>query len=335
MIIGCNRQPYNIFNGEFRHVAYTGKVKSLTGEVVDIDAVGGRLTWIADTLFLVYKPYDEEGFVSVFNLNSYKLLSKNLIIKGRGPNEYLDAWLVHVETDGTRVKAWFSVNYRDRLICIDVTASIGQQKLVVEREIELNIEDKFAIFRAFFDTDTSIVLQSLFNNDQISLYNPVSSEKRILGWLYLQEYDRQNINDLGAGYVYNARKSVLVGGMVFFDQINYYPLRDGKPFSVSSTRKAIKYDDVKKMLVNDRPIYYGIGCYDEDMLIWTYSSGKNRYEQFSLDQNFLHIFNWEGELQKIYELDRCLVGHSYDKKTGYLYGVDIETDKILKYKLDL
>ena len=78
-LIGCKWQTYNIFNGEFRYVKYAGKVESLYGEEVDIDVMGIRRTWIADTLFLVQNPRSDEAFLSIYHLNSHKLLYKNLL----------------------------------------------------------------------------------------------------------------------------------------------------------------------------------------------------------------------------------------------------------------
>lgn len=335
MCVGCDKPSYNIFCGEFRHIEYIGNVEAIKAEEVDIDAFGVRLTWITDSLFFAIDPRNEEAFVSVYSLSSNKILYKNLILKGRGPNEYLDAWLIYAYTDNTGTKAWFSVNYMEKLICVNVSESIVCQRFVVEKEVELDVEDKFALFRVFIDSDTSVVLQRLYNNDLISIYNPTSKTTRSIGWLYSQDYNKQDVSDLGADYVYNASKSILVGAMVFFDQINFYPIIEGKPFSISTARNALWYDDVKRVQVNDRPTFYGIVSYDENMLMCTYSSGKNRHELFSKEQNFLHIISWEGELLKIYELDRYLVGHSYDSRTGYLYGIDMETDRILRYKIDL
>jgi len=334
---GCNRQTYNIFNGEFRHVSYANNIELLTGEAIDIDAIGIWRTWIADTILLVHPPRNEEAFVSIYSLNSHKLLYHNLLLTGRGPNEYLEADMCHLYTDSFGIKAWISVNYREKLICVNITASIIQQQLVVEREIVLELEDKFAIHSAFFDADTSIVLQSIFNNDHISIYNPVSGKTRFVGWLYSQNYHNYiDVSDLSVLYVYNRQKSILAGGMAYFNQINFFPIKEGTSFSVSTTRKPIRYDNIKDIPSNLRLNYYGSVCYNEDMLIFTSKgngSGKKSSESLTAENNFLHIVNWDGELLKIYEIDCCLVGHSFDKRTGYLYGINVETDRILRYKI--
>ena len=334
-MISCSRPPYNIFNGEFRHVSYTDKVELLTGELVPIDTIWIWETHIIDSLFFINDYTSERAFYSIYSLNSLTLLYDHLILCGRGPNEYNEASFFHAYTDKNGIKAWFSVNDRRKLICVDITASILQQRLVAEREVELNVEDRFAVISVLFDTDTSFILRSLYNNDLISVYNPLSGKTRPMGWLYSQEYDSRNISDLGCGYVYNASKSILAGGMGFFDQINFYPLKDGKPFSISISPQAIRYDDVKRMQMDNRPRYYGYTCYTEDIIIMTYAAGKDRYEERSPEQNYLHIVNWDGDLLKIFKLDCYLVFPSYDKRTGYLYGFDIETDRMLRYKINL
>jgi hypothetical protein len=335
LLTGCQRPSYNIFNGEFRHVTYTDKVELLTGEQVQIDTIGIWETWIEDSLLFVNDYTSEKAFYSIYSLNSNELLYDHLIMRGRGPNEYIEARLFHIYSNEMGVKAWFSVNHRERLLCIDITASILKQQLVVEREVNLNMEDKFALFSVHFDSDTSFVMRSLFNNDQILIYNTVSQNTHSLEWLYTQEYSRQDISDFGCGYVYNASRSILAGGMGFFDQINFFPLKERKPFSISTSPKAIRYDEVKIKHMNDRSRYYGYVCYTEDVIIVTYTAGKDRYKERSPEQNFLHIVSWEGELLKIFETDCYLASISYDKRTSYLYGIDIETDRILRYKLNM
>ena len=334
-LISCKEPTYNIFKGDFKGVAYTGKVELLSGELVHIDTIGIWETFIIDSLIFLNDYTSNKAFYSIYSLNSNELLYDQLILFGRGPNEFIEARLFHVYSDNTGVKAWFSVNFRDKLICVDITASILKQHLVVEKEIELNMEDKFALLCVFYASDTSFVTRSLFNNDQISIYNSVSQRTRFLGWLYTQEYDHQNPSDLGCGYVYNTSKSILAGGMGFFDQINFYPIKTGKPFSISTSPKAIRYDDVKRMQMNDRPRYYGYACYTDEMILLTYTAGKDRYKELSPEQNFLHIVTWEGELLKIFELDCYLIAPSYDERTGYLYGINIDTGCIVKYKIDL
>ena len=334
-IVSCE-YPYNIFNGEFRYVEYTGNIEALTGEAVDIDDVGILFTWIADSLLLTKNPYDEKGFISVYSLESHQRLLDYLVLNGRGPNEYYAVEMVRLFTDSTGVKAWLEVNYREKLICVDVTASIIIQKLVVEQEVEITLEDQYAVFRAFFDSDTSVVLQSFFNNDQISMYNPVTGQVRYVGWLYSEDYNRQDVADLSTNYVYNAKKSVIVGGMCSFNQINFYPLKNGAPFSISTARKAIRYNDFKSIIPDKkRPRYYGSVYFDEDRLILGYDDKKNDYELYSVENNFLHVVSWEGELLHIFQLDRHIDGHSYDKRTGYLYGVDWEDTQIYRFKIDL
>ena len=335
LLAGCKPSSYNIFNGEYRYKKYANSVELLSGELVQIDTIGIWETWIEDSLLFMSDYTSEEAFYSIYSLHSNQLLYDHLFLFGRGPNEYHEARLFHLYSDEKGVKAWFSVNYRTKMICVDITTSILTQHLVVEREVELNVEDKFALFCVFYDSDTSFVMRSTFNNDHISIYNSISQKTQSIGWLYSQEYPRYEPSDLGCGYVYNASKSMLAGGMGFFDQINFYPLKEEKPFSVSISPKAIRYDDVKAKPMNDRSRYYGYVCYTDDILIFTYSAGKERYTERSPEKNYLHIVSWEGELLKIYELDCYLIWPSYDKRTGYLYGIEMETDRVLRYPLNI
>ena len=335
LVVCCDQQSYNVFNGTFRYVKCPDNIELLKGEEIDIEAMGDFETWIADTLlFVKLSRNGGEAFASIYHLDSRKILFEHFILKGNGPNEYLEAEIVHFIIDSERICAWISVNYRDKLILVDVTASIALQRLVVEREIELDVEDKFAIFNIYFDSDTSIVLRSIFNNDHITVFNPLTGKTRSLGWLYSEEYTYQDFSDFAAYYVYSTEKKVLVGGMSCFDQVNFYPLGEDAPFSISTARKAIRYSHVKGTPWEERKVYYPLYvCFNDNMLFLTYQNRVEYRDRHSSETIFLQVVNWEGELLQVFELDCFLLGQSYDSRTGYLYGVDWETERIVRYKI--
>lgn len=338
-IAGCCQKPYNIFNGEYRYIEYKEDVESLTGEIVDIDDIEIRRTWIADTLLFAqlaseWSPVEPDGWLSVYNLNNNQKLLKHLVLRGRGPNEYSSAETIRFFSDSTGVKAWLLVNSREKIILVNVSASIQKQRLVVEKEIEFNLEDKYASLMVFYDSDTSFVVRSLFNNDQISIYNTVTERTHFECWLYSEEYDYHSRNDMAAIYQYHPHKKILAGGMAFFDQINFYSLNGMNSFSISNNPKVMRYKNIKSIPIEERHDYLSNGCAGNEYLFFGYRP-YNEKKDDNIAGVYLRIVSWEGALIKIIRLDRTISGTSFDDRTGYLYGVDWNTDEILRYTIEL
>jgi len=336
LLVGGCCHPYNFFNGTFCYEPFTGIVEQLKVEPVNIDVLGFKILWIEDTVLLVSTPRDHEKLVSVYSLHDYRPLFEGLILKGRGPNEHLQASFVSSFTDSAGIKIWFSVDYRQQLICIDLTRSIIDKKSVIIKEIDLSqIEDSFSLYRMSVQCDTSIILEKVFNNVIISTYNPISNKESQIGWLYSEEIEKRNITVIAStGFFYDNTRSMLVSGMIFFNQINFFNI--GHPeqsFSISTAKEATHYNIVKQVEVGERPQYYIGPCQADDMLIFGYQNGKTSYEYTSPENNYLYIVNWEGKIERVILLDRPFTGDAFDKYTGYFYGTDNETQEILKYKI--
>ena len=337
LAVGCN-QSYNFFNGKYLYSPYNGIVDHLNGEVVDIDILGFKILWIEDSVLLVSTRQDPQKLVSAYSLHDYHPLYEGLILKGRGPNEFLNVSFVSSFTDSVGIKIWLSVDYGQKLLCIDLTCSIKNQNLVIIKEIDLSqLEDLFALFRISVQCDTSIILERIYSNVHITNYNPVSKKETSIGWLYSEEIDRSNVTDIAStGFFFDAEKSFLISGMLFFNQINFFDLRyPEQSFSTSTAKKSTHYYLINQVEVGVRPQYYYGPIDGHNMLIFGYLNGKNQYGYESTENNFLHIVDWNGKTRHVFLLDRPFTGDAFDKRTGYLYGTDNETQDILKYKLQL
>ena len=335
LAVGCNRS-YNLFNGTYRYEPYSGVIEQLIAEPVGIDVLGFKVLWIEDSLLFVSTPQGPGKLVSVHSLNDYRPIYEGLLLRGNGPNEYFNMEFISSYTDSLGIKMWFSVDYLRKLLCVDITRSIADKKLTIIKEVDLSqLEDSFALHYVFMQSDSSFVLMRGFTNYQISVYNSVSQKERFIGWLYAQNVENQNITDLSAGSIYDPDKSVLVSGMSFFNQINFYYLEHPEhSFSISSAKKATHYNLVRQIgEMAERPWYYGSRCRADDMIVFTYLGGKKGYEMDSLDDNYLHIVDRNGKFQRMIQIDRPFAGEAFDKRTGYLYGVDAETWDIIKYKI--
>jgi hypothetical protein len=336
---GCDSK-YNFFKGEYRYQPYTGEIVSIVAVPTGFDALGATSLWIEDSILVAHFFYDSEVLLSAYSLRTGELLCKNLILKGNGPNEYKYSSFVNSYTNATGSKLWVQVNVNKELLCIDLTESIRKGSIVVKQKIDLwQFDDHSSLLKSFIDSDTSLVLLNVHDNMEVSIGNLHTGQKVFYDWVFSEDaLHRSEGMFSSSGYSYNAQKKVFVSDMYYFDQVNFFPLSpEGERFSVSTKPKPLRFRNLIERYPdpNGMPNYYTGGCYTDAYLICKYSGGTNRYERAEADiPEFLHIFNWEGELLKIIALDRSLSGLAIDSRNHTLYGIDAAGD-IVKYTLPL
>ena len=329
---------HNFFKGEYRYQPYNGEIVSVTGVPTDFDAMGATFLWIEDSILVAHFYYDSEVLLSAYNLRTEKLLCKNLMLKGNGPNEYSEVNFVSSCTDAMGSKLWVKVDINEKLLCIDLTESIRKGSIAVIQEIDLHqFEDHNSLLKSFILSDSSLVMLNVHDNTEISVGNLHTGQKVFYDWVFSEDVlHRGEWIFLSSGYSYNAQKEIFAGGMAFFDQVNFFTLSPERGrFSVSTRPKPLRFRSLlgRYSDPNEMPNYYLGGCSSDTYLIYKYSGGTNRYERAEADiPECLHVFNWEGDLLKIIALDRALSDFAFDSRNHTLYGIDAEGE-IVKYAL--
>ena len=279
-----------------------------------------------------------EALLSAYDLRTQGLLCKNLMLKGNGPNEYLWTDFLSSYSDSLGGKLWVSADRK--MVCIDLVESIRKEKMVVFKEVDLRqFENNYPIIQSFASSDTSLVLLSIINNMEVLTGDLRTGQSVFYDWMFSEDIpSRDDMTFLSSGLFYNAQRKILAGGMVFFNQVNFFPIsQEINKFSVSTKSRPVRYQHLQEYYAdfNEIPYYYTRGCCTDEYLICKYSGGKNRYEQAEEGvHDFLHIFNWDGDLLKIIALDRRLLAIAFDSHNNTLYGIDVE-DEIVRYKFSI
>ena len=341
LLVACQHSD-NFFNGEYRYQPYSGEVLSVNGEETKFDKLTATGLWIEDTILIVMSHMSSEKLLSAYSLNTQEFLC-DLILKGNGPDEYLWMHFVNSYTDETGSKLWVMVTLPVlKLLCIDLTASILEQKMVLYKEIQLDFEDSFQLSWCFPMNDTSLLLlHHRYNNFSLSVGNIETKETIFTSYLFSEDVEREEGTLIWDAFCYNSEKSLLAGGALFFDQINFYPIAQKQlPYSISTNhRKAITYNNFRGNVSRDaeyfykQPLYYlAGGYYSNNYLMFRYANGQNERGYPLRTQEVLYIFNWTGDLEKIVHLNQALMSIAYDTKNQYLYGVTPDYD-IVRFKL--
>ncbi|MFA5851019.1 MAG: hypothetical protein WC833_14205 [Bacteroidales bacterium] len=305
LLLGCNNK-HNIFDGDFRYVKFKGEPMVLNGEKVNLEIPGVMEMEIVDTFLVAFTPMNNEGFISVYSTNSYKSLYKNIIKKGRGPNEFTN-WLNlcnknYIDTSGTVI--WLEDNNLQFLLAVNLTKSVRQQELVIENKVNLaNIcNNNTSKIQRLKDTvflkleyDQLERVQGKYiwsvDNFNLSVYNTISMKNVFATQLYTQK--APNINFFAGSLNVKPDNSRLAITMMSFNQINFMSL-DGKDrFSVSTSKEPMKIESLTEN-DNEKMLYY-TSVYFNDNLIMAVYAKESRIDAGKAG-TVIHVFNWQGDI---------------------------------------
>lgn len=339
---GC-KNDRNIFDGTFRQVSFKGDTLVLNGEKVNLEIPGVMNFEIVDTFLVAFTPMNNDGFISVYSANSYKVLYKNLIRKGRGPNEFT-SWVNlcnknYVDTSGAII--WLDDNNNQFLLAANLTKSVHQHELIIEKSMDLSDIPKSNTFTIKRLTDTTYLkldsdhleqLKGSFiwsvDNFNLSVYNTVSKKNIFSKQLYTQK--ATNINFFGGSLSVKPDNTRLVITMMSFDQINFMFLDGKEMFSVSTSKEPIK---IESLIENDNErMQYYTSVYFNDNLIMAVYAKESRIDAGKTGTE-IHVFNWEGDLLNIIKTVQYIPSITVDEKKGYLYGLDLITEEIYRYDI--
>lgn len=342
-LLGGCKNDSNIFDGTFRHVSFKGDTLVLNGEKVNLEIPGVMEFEIVDTFLVAFTPMNNEGFISVYNANSYKLLYKNLIRRGRGPNEFT-SWVNlcnkhYVDTTGAII--WLDDNSKKFLLAVNLTKSVHQHELIIEKSVDLSDIPKSNTFTIKRLTDTTYLKLDSYNNKQLegsfilsvdnfilSVYNSVSKKIVFSKQLYTQK--AANINFFSGSLSVKPDNSRLVITMMSFDQINFMSLDGKEKFSVSTRKKPIKIESLTEN-DNERIEYY-TSVYFNDNLIMAVYAKESRIDAGKAGTE-IHVFNWKGDLLNIIKTVQYTPSITVDEAKGYMYGLNLTNEEIYIYDI--
>ena len=310
----------NICKGEFVYLENPGKIEILSGTKLDMEAIGFNEVTIAGNYILTFSSSNQPGLLSVCDKNTGKLLAKDLIKNGRGPNEYSNIALIKIETDTSGIKVWLTANSVQSVILLNITESLELGKPVIEAEIPIGPGGKAGILSSFMEDRDHFLLFGYSEeqkNMYVSRYDSTNEKTDTLGYLYTRPIE---FTDASASYIYNQKHQYLVLGQVFFNQIYFYSLRnEAGSFSVSPDKSPVKFNLIQDTPYPDRKVYFTSSFATDDLLVFLDS------------QNRVLFLDWEGNILKTAELDHPATSIVLDEKTKTLYGINQAREEVYGY----
>ncbi len=342
LLSGCNNK-HNIFDGDFRYVKFKGEPMVLNGEKVNLEIPGVMEMEIVDSFLVAFTPMNNDGFLSVYSVNSYRLLYKDIIKKGRGPNEFTNLLNLcnknYVDTSGAII--WLQDNNKQFLLAVNLTKSVRRQELIIEKSVDISViptKDTWTIKQLTentylkLDSDQLAIVQGKFiwsvDNFILSIYNTISKKNIFSSKLYTQK--APNINFFAGSLNVKPDNSRLAITMLSFDQINFMSMDGKERFSVSTSKEPMK---IESLTENDfeRVEYYTSVYFDDNMLIAVYA--KESRINAGKAGTVIHVFNWQGDIINIINTVQYISTMAVDKSKGYLYGLNLTNEEIYRYDI--
>ncbi len=324
---GCSNQE-NFFNGKFIPQKTKESPVTLKGNEIDLEIPGVTKIYIVDTFLIVFTPNNDERFLSIYSNNSLKPLFANFARRGRGPNEFNYVRLCDQHyIDHSESIVWLNVDNYQKLIAVNITKSVKNQSLIIEKSIDFSKYNKDNTYLIKYITDTSLYKMEVVNqNMQLSIFNPITDKTYFKRELYTQKSEDGSI--FSSSMIIKPDHSTFFSSMGYFDQANFIFLADKKQYSVSINKKPDPLININPK-IEERRAYYKGTCFNDNIIVACHMNYNEKQPSVEF-----HVFNWKGELVSIIKTDKPITSICLDDNNGRLYGLDSSTEKIYYFDIN-
>lgn len=354
LLTNCNQSNVDkkYFNGEIHLINDLTQVEKLEATEFDIEGVYNGHIVVYDSL-LFYYPLQQlttKHFYEIYNLKNDSLLG-NFCFRGRGPDETVGiAPICNLYSDKGSLKTLLYAANEKRLIEWNISKSLVTNTTVNDTIIPYTwmVDNHTAIYnRIFHLNDTAIFVEAppRYTDDsweKVSL--PVYEKRTIFTNKKLRSYpvfidtpkseESKSFSHESILYTYSCVKpdsKKIAQSVMYLQQINIIDLETG---------------DVKGFRIKGTP---GFSIFEKDI-----NKVKTNYSSLEADNNYiyalyrevsahisdttttsqLHIFNWNGNLIRKYDLGQIVKLITLDPVNNILYGRNNATEKMYRYDLN-
>ncbi len=290
IIIACFTActPKNIFQYGIRQTGEFPTTNQITGKKLEITAEGILAFYLVDSLIIVHQR-GVDKYISIYGKQSFKKL-KELLPKGRGPQEFLDFTFQgqHItDTNGTEI--YFSDTNKGSLYALNLTQSLKHDSLYVTRISKLP-------YRSFptFLTDSNYISKTYIpEKKEFSFILHDTNARPIRTYPLYQNINFSRYNQIASADQIKPDLSKIAMGMLSFNQINILDLKENRNFSITTSGTTTWLSE-KYLEEHDYNIYYcALKCTNEKIYA-LYTEQKISEWQRIKKPVEIHVFDWEG-----------------------------------------
>jgi hypothetical protein len=349
-ISSCNRQKNDadIFNGKLSIIEEIDTITKLTSSQIFLNDIYTFGPNVYDSLLLFVSYKYQHHFVSVFSLNSGDLLGE-FVQKGQGHNEYISInWRGQFIVENNEIKIWFNAVPNYRIFLLNLTASIREQRTVIDREIKFGMphSPNGDFFQYVFCTKDRIIAKTQTAwFDQTMQYTP--AEYYSFDIVDLKQSNRFKLfnkpimtaRNIASDECFissdkiNPSRTKIAMGMNWTKQINILDIATGQ-LNGFRVKSSTTFDDFN----SSKPLFWCYeGVYVDDQYIYGMYMGsplaETGSEHFDAQSDEVHVFTWDGKMIAKLSLDHPANVMDLDVVNKYLYIVDKVEENIYRYDL--
>lgn len=275
---------------------------------------------------------DSGTFYKAYSLKDYSYLG-DALMKGRGANEAL--WPIYngdfISPETGKAYCHIEDDMLDNVFLLDLEKSLAEGRTVLHPYTQLSGD----VMYVYPYLDTLQYLSDIENNRVYSHIIDSKGNKLKSLLLYEDVPAMQNVPMLCCNNTINPEDGRIAMLMLSLPQVNILDFRTDEVKSVAVDRayrhwRDIVYLEGPESLTNSIAYYRG-AISTSEYIIGLYKC-ELRGSQEEKDVH-LHVFDWDGDFLYDLTIREPLDWVTYDKRTGYLYGLDKSAAEIYRYDL--
>jgi len=323
------------------------KTYEIKGDLILSEEIGIHKLIVANEYLLGYT-FQKEHFFKVFNLETLEEIGE-IAKKGGGPNEF-STFLIfnYVDNKEKNTCLWAHDLNTGELYLIDILLSLSEGNIFSHAKFKLPAAHQF--YTAYFIDSTRIIGRSTNNIIEMSRLQGYDSKNDSMIFklpLFPEIFQKENDVDFTllkynplyiSNLTFNSEMNLVASAMTDFNRIDIFDVQGNLIRTIEESDRNIngkkfahyfKSDEGKNNL-----IYYYKNIDSSSKFIYALFYGKSRSNKtLEKDKVELRVFDWQGKpIVKILIQDP-INEISIDEINGFIYAVDNENDKLLRYDI--
>ncbi|MFZ1288464.1 MAG: BF3164 family lipoprotein [Melioribacteraceae bacterium] len=308
-------------------------------EIIDGDSLGFPFEIISMNdliIILDKKPLIDNSTIKVYDHNYHLITSFGK--RGKGPGEYLQP------VDLTKS---IGIDYEFTLYDF---SNLRLTNYKIDRNYQFHIKNIYPLkggmpYQAVFTNDKIIVSLGLgLEYNRIAIFDTNGTIKKTIGEippgkekntpvpLHLQAYKgKLRLSPDGKYYVISAQYSDYID---ILNKAGNLKKRIIGPLDKEPEYDVVSAGEIPVMALDTKKCIYGyLDIAVNDEFIYALYSG-NQFSDHKYEGNFIHVYDFNGQLKKNYKLTESIVDFDIDFHNAIIYGIKINPNiKVYKFKL--
>lgn len=334
------------FQGHLQSYIDNAEEMSIPYSTIDMDGIYSPYVNVLDSIAIFYRTKEGKAF-EIVQLSTHTQIGSFCSL-GHGHEEYtvLSPITQIYENMNDKKTILFAPN-ESKLLIWNISESIRKGSTIYESVIPYSWKDKFPV---------AFINQVMIGKDSVLLYLPslrVSSNNQLTDQCYqirtlnsnslireIKIFDHPIDNKssrvlpetfLGAYFSLKPDRSMFVEAMTWLPQINIIDIKTGK--ITGHRMKDIQEEDVFLTNMENALCCYTRVVSDNNYIFALWSGTPRKELHTALGYNIIHVFDWEGKLEKKIRLANPINELIIDSVNGDLYGWNIDEQRLYKYDL--